>query len=101
MHMQGIFIPTEEKVRSIVEDLINPKFDELKELITRSINPPKINYTVDEVAKFLNVSKLTVYNYIKNGKIKADKVGRNYNIKSEDLEKSRSEVKSLKYRRAC
>ncbi len=99
MNNQGIFIPTEERVKSIIKELINPQFKELKEIIIEGINPPKRNLTVLEAAKRLNVTELTIRNYIKKGKIKAEKIGRRIIINSKDLEKSLSEVKSFKYRR--
>jgi len=99
MSHQGIFIPTEERVKTILKELVNPQFAELKKLINESINPPKHNLTVRETAKRLNVSELTIRNYIKKGTIKAEKIGRRIVINSKDLEKSLSEVKSFKYRR--
>jgi len=51
--------------------------------------------TINEVIKILKVSKLTVYRYIKAGKLPAYKVGRDYRIKSSDfgafLEKNKKE----------
>ena len=37
-------------------------------------------YSTAEVANIFRVSRITVFNWIKNGKIKAIKVGRNYVI---------------------
>jgi len=99
MSHQGIFIPTEERVKTILKELVDPQFEELKKLITEGINPPKRNLTVQETAKRLNVTELTIRNYIKKGTIKAEKIGRRIIINSKDLEKSLSEVKSFKYRR--
>lgn len=47
----------------------------------------------------LNVTELTIRNYVKNGKIQASKIGRRIVINLESLENSLEEVKSLKYRR--
>ena len=99
MRHQGIFIPTEERVITILKELVDPQFKELKKLITEGINPPKHNLTVQETAKRLNVTELTVRNYIKKGTIKAEKIGRRIIINSKDLEKSLAEVRSFKYRR--
>ena len=76
MNQQGIFIPTEERVKSILKELVDPQFKELKKLITEGMNPPKLNLTVQETAKRLNVTELTIRNYIKKGTIKAEKIGR-------------------------
>ncbi|WP_332631339.1 helix-turn-helix transcriptional regulator [Halalkalibacter flavus] len=46
----------------------------------------EISYTVEEVANLLKVSKLTVYDLIKKGKIPAFKVGRQMRISSEDID---------------
>lgn len=39
-----------------------------------------------EVAKTLQLNTLTIYNYIKNKKLLAIKIGRNYRIDKKDLE---------------
>ncbi|MCX6793429.1 MAG: helix-turn-helix domain-containing protein [Candidatus Falkowbacteria bacterium] len=43
-------------------------------------------YTVEEIAKILKVSKMTIFRYIKSGKLKAIKVGQ-WRIKKEDFDK--------------
>lgn len=40
---------------------------------------------VAAVAKLLNVSRTTVWNWIKTGKIPAIRIGRNYRIKAADV----------------
>ena len=42
--------------------------------------------TINEVAKMLNLHEITVRRHIKQGKLKAVKVGRQIRIKREDLE---------------
>lgn len=42
-------------------------------------------FTVKELADLLRVSRITVFNRIKSGKIKAKKIGRNYIIYQKDL----------------
>jgi len=42
-------------------------------------------YTTEEVKKILKVTQRTVYNYIKNGDLKAVKVGRRWRVKHQDL----------------
>ena len=42
-------------------------------------------YTVKELADILGVSRIAVFKKIKNGQIKAEKMGRNYIIYSKDL----------------
>ncbi len=42
--------------------------------------------TVDEVAKLLKLSKITIYRLIKTGEIPAYKVGASWRINKEDLE---------------
>jgi excisionase family DNA binding protein len=37
-------------------------------------------FTTSEVAKLLKVSRVTVFNYVKKGQIKADKVGKTFLI---------------------
>lgn len=42
-------------------------------------------YTIDEAAKTLKVSTMTVYRYIKAGKLRAAKIGRDWRITEEQL----------------
>lgn len=42
-------------------------------------------YTTKEVAKILNVTVRTIYNYIDSGDLKAVKLGRYWRIKEEEL----------------
>lgn len=43
-------------------------------------------YLVEEVAKKLRISNMTVYRYIKAGKIQAYKIGKEFRIKKETFE---------------
>lgn len=43
--------------------------------------------TINEIIAILKVSKLTIYRYIKAGKLPAYKVGRDYRIKQDDFNK--------------
>jgi putative molybdopterin biosynthesis protein len=45
-----------------------------------------ISYTIEEVAKLLRVSKLTVYDLIKKGKLPAYRVGRQMRVDDKDLQ---------------
>jgi len=42
-------------------------------------------FTIPEIAKLLNLSRITVYRKVKSGKIPAVRVGRNYLIKDKSL----------------
>lgn len=44
-------------------------------------------YTTDKVAEILDVNPVTVRRWIRKGKLKANKIGKSYRIKKEDLEK--------------
>ncbi len=44
-------------------------------------------YTIHEVAKSLKVTYLTVYRWIRAGKLKAKKVGKQYRITKQELDK--------------
>jgi len=43
--------------------------------------------TINEITEILKVSKLTIYRYIKAGKLPAYKVGRDYRVKESEFEK--------------
>ncbi|EKD94460.1 MAG: hypothetical protein ACD_26C00036G0005 [uncultured bacterium] len=42
-------------------------------------------YLVDELAEKLRVSSMTIYRYIKAGKIKAHKIGKEFRISKEEF----------------
>ncbi|HBB02657.1 MAG: hypothetical protein US89_C0005G0070 [Candidatus Peregrinibacteria bacterium GW2011_GWF2_38_29] len=42
-------------------------------------------FSTSEIAEMLNVSRITVFNRIKNGQIKAEKIGRNYVVPAESV----------------
>jgi excisionase family DNA binding protein len=44
-------------------------------------------YTLEEVEVILKVTRRTLYNFIKSGRIKAIKVGREWRISSENLQR--------------
>jgi excisionase family DNA binding protein len=97
--MKNIIITTHEELAEMIDSSIARKINPLRDLINRKLNPQKKNVTVKEAAKMLNVTELTIRNYVKNGKIQASKIGRRIVINLESLENSLKEVKSLKYRR--
>lgn len=53
---------------------------------TRRIMKEKL-LSVNDIIETLKVSKLTIYRYIKAGKLPAYKIGRDYRIKQKDFEK--------------
>lgn len=42
-------------------------------------------YTIEEVCKILKVTRRTVYTYIKEGKLKAAKIGKYWRVNEADL----------------
>lgn len=45
----------------------------------------KINYTVKEIAELLGISRVAVFNKIKNKQIKAKMIGKTYVIDAEEI----------------
>lgn len=43
-------------------------------------------YTIDEVVDLLHVTKRSIYSYIKDGKLKAVKIGKYWRVTQENLE---------------
>jgi excisionase family DNA binding protein len=43
-------------------------------------------YLVEELAEKLRVNRMTIYRYIKAGKVKASKIGKEYRIERGDFE---------------
>ena len=86
----------------MLEAMIKASMDEvLREhhVKNESAKARKKQYTIKEAATELNVSALSVRNYIAKGYLKATKIGRRILISNESLEKAMKEVKSLKYKR--
>lgn len=56
-----------------------------------------VYYSTIEVARLLGVSRVTIFLWIKNGKLPAVKIGRNYAIEAESLRPfvDRTELTSL------
>lgn len=97
--MKGIIVTTHEELKEIIETTVSKRISSLENLINKKLNPEKENVTVKEAAERLNVSELTIRNYIKRGTIEASKIGRRIVINLESLDNTLKEVKSLKYRR--
>ena len=97
--MKEIIVTTHKELSEMIDLSIAKRINPMQELINRKLNPQKKNITVKEAAARLNVTELTVRNYIKKGLIQASKVGRRIVINLENLENSLNEVKSLKYKR--
>lgn len=70
-----------------------------KEEIDRRKSHDKNFLSVKEAARLLNVSDLSVRNYIKRGYIKAERLGYAIRIKKHEFDNALKEVKSLKYKR--
>ncbi len=97
--MKKIIVTTHEELSEMIDASVARRINPLRDIINKRLNPQKKNVTVKEAAKMLNVTELTIRNYVKQGKIQASKIGRRIVINLESLENSLNEVKSLKYRR--
>lgn len=84
---------TRKEFVSIIENVIEER------LTTFLKTKEPENMTVQETAKLLGVTELTIHNYIKKGVFPASKIGRRIVIKRVDIEAALSGVKSLKYKR--
>jgi excisionase family DNA binding protein len=51
-------------------------------------------YLVEELAETLRVSNMTIYRYIKSGKVKAYKIGKEFRIGKEEFKKFLDKVKT-------
>lgn len=54
--------------------------------------------TVREATELLKVNPMTIYRYIKAGKLPAYKIGKDYRIKKEDFEKFLEQRKTVRKR---
>ncbi len=74
------------------------------ELLLNEIKAPKKEsenklHSVKELSDKCGVAELTVRNWITDGKVKAQRLGRRIFIEEEEFQKALSEVKSIKYKR--
>ena len=90
--MENPFTTIEERLKNIEDILLVLHSKSTKEEKETLLN-------VKEAAQFLKVSEQSVHNYIKEGKIRAKKIGRPFLISKSDLTNELGEVKSLKYQR--
>lgn len=44
-------------------------------------------YTLEEIAEILRVAYMTVYRWVRSGKLKAVKAGKQYRVRSTELDK--------------
>jgi excisionase family DNA binding protein len=94
----NITIITLEELKVLVKTSVDNSLSEYYSQKSKKENLSQ-NFTVKDAANFLNVSELTIRNYIKRGLIKADRLGNRIIINRVKLEDSLKEFKSLKYRR--
>jgi len=97
--MYKVIISTPEELSEMIDLAVSKRINPLRDFINKTLNPQKKNVTVKEAAKMLNVTELTIRNYIQKGLIDATKIGRRIVINLDTLENKLLEVKSLKYRR--
>ena len=90
--MENPFTLLEKRLSNIENILLDIKHAPKEDLSNK-------RYSIKEAAAILEVIPLTIRNYIKNGNLKAEYLGRKYYIKHFDLHNSYNEVKSLKYKR--
>lgn len=77
------------------------KLDELDKKFDRLENQNKKvkKRSIKELADHCGVAELTVRNWITDGKVKAQRLGRRIFIEEAEFQKALSEVKSIKYKR--
>lgn len=55
---------------------------------------PKAYYTPTELAELLSVNVMTIYRYIKAGRLTAHKIGKEYRIDSSEFERFMAKTKT-------
>lgn len=58
-------------------------------------NSPEEFYTAEELAKILKVNIMTIYRYIKAGKVKAYKIGKEFRIEKQEFNNFLKSVKNI------
>ncbi|PIQ19149.1 MAG: hypothetical protein COW66_02710 [Flavobacteriaceae bacterium CG18_big_fil_WC_8_21_14_2_50_34_36] len=94
----NLIITTQEELEAIVKTSVEQSVSKFYR--HKAEEDKKDDFiTVKETARYLNVSELTVRNYIKRGTLSAKRIGNRIVINRKKMEESLKEVKSLKYRR--
>lgn len=85
---QGDYSIDKETLEDVVKMLRfgEKKIDTLEALNERLLMREKSMWSLEEVARYLEVSNQTVYNMIRAGRIKAYKVGREWRFHPADIE---------------
>lgn len=85
-----------EPLQQIITQLerLEQKLDRLE-----SQNQKVKKRSIKELADHCGVAELTVRNWITDGKVKAERIGRRIFIEEKEFKKALSEVKSIKYKR--
>lgn len=82
---------------------IETRLSNIEKMLFAIQNPPQKTenkkHSVKSLAEYAGCSELSIRNYIKEGKIKAVRIGRRILIDEKQFEAGLSEVKSLKYKR--
>ncbi|GGG29356.1 DNA-binding protein [Dokdonia pacifica] len=97
--MTNNLVLSTRNIDDLILDIANAVVSQIKSGKTKEDLSSK-RYSIKEAAKTLDVTALTIRNYIKNGVLKADKIGGKYYIPHAELYNPSNEVKSLKYQRA-
>ena len=85
---------SKEELFSALSELIDSK---LSTRLDEGSGP--VRYSIKELAEKNPICEQTIRNWIKEGKLKADKIGRRIFIEENEFEKALSQVKSLNYKR--
>ena len=93
-----LIITTPETLEEIINTSLRNALEKHYEK-EKNLNSKKKNYTIKEVANELNVTILSVRNYIEKGYLQAFKIGNRVLISYESIEKAKNEIKSQKYKR--
>lgn len=93
-----LIITTPESLEEIINTSLGKALEKHYEK-EKTLSTKKKNYTIKEVAEELNVTILSVRNYIEKGYLQAFKIGNRVLISYESIEKAKTEIKSQKYKR--
>ena len=66
----------------------------MKKIITKHIDERLL--TIDEVANFLNINPMTIYSWVREGKIPAFKIGKVWRFQKSEIDKW---LKKQKYKK--
>lgn len=88
-----------DQFNNIIDEKLNSIIDKVADEIDRRNPKPVKMYSTTQTCALLGISESTFRRYVKEGTLKAKKIGGHIKITEDEINHIKQDVKSLKYRR--